>query len=192
MSFEGIRMLSISDIKTGKKIVLEGDPYTVLSHEHSKTGRAGAVLRTKLKNLRTGAVLERTFQGSDKVDEADVMKVKAQYLYRDGDGYAFMDMESYDQVSLSAATLAGAERYLVEGTEVILLQFEGTPLTIELPPKVMLTVVDAPPGIKGDSVSSGDKLVKLETGLEVTTPLFVKEGDRIVVNTDRGTYVSRA
>ncbi len=185
-------MLTLSDIKTGKKIVWEGDPYAVLHHEHSKTGRAGAVLRTRLKNLRTGAVLERTFQGSDKVDEADVMKSKAQYLYQEGDSYAFMDMESYDQVSLSTETLAGAERYLVEGTEVTLLQFEGTPLTIELPPKVTLTVIDAPPGIKGDSVSSGDKLVKLETGLEVTTPLFVKEGDRIIVNTDRGTYVSRA
>lgn len=184
-------MLSISDIKTGKKIVLEGDPYAVLYHEHSKTGRAGAVLRTRLKNLRTGAILERTFQGADKVEEADVAKSKAQYLYREGDSYAFMDMESYDQVSLSATMLGGAERYLIEGTEVTLLQYDGTPLTVELPPKVTLTVVDAPPGIKGDSVSSGDKLVTLETGLEVTTPLFVKEGDRIVVNTDRGTYVSR-
>ena len=185
-------MLSISDIKTGKKIVLEGDPYAVLYHEHSKTGRAGAVLRTRLKNLRTGAVLERTFQRSDKVDEADVIKSKAQYLYREGSAYAFMDMESYEQVSLSAETLAGAERYLVEGTEVILLQFEGIPLAIELPPKVTLAVIDAPPGIKGDSVSSGDKVVKLETGLEITTPLFVKESDRIIVNTDKGTYVSRA
>ena len=187
-----IDMLNISDIKTGKKIVLDGDPYAVLSHEHSKTGRAGAVLRTKLKNLRSGAVLERTFQGADRVEEADVSKAKAQYLYREGDAYTFMDMESYDQIALSAATLSGAEQYLVEGTEVILLQFEGTPLTIELPPKVTLAVIDAPPGIRGDSVSSGDKVVKLETGLEITTPLFVKEGDRVIVNTDRGTYVSRA
>lgn len=184
-------MLGISDIKTGKKIVLENDPFAVLYHEHSKTGRAGAVLRTKLKNLRTGAVFERTFQGSDKVEEANVTKSKAQYLYRDGDLYAFMDMESYDQVSLSGTVLSGAERYLIEGTEVVLLQFDGTPLTIEVPPKVTLTVVEAPPGVRGDSVSSGDKLVKLETGLEVTTPLFVKEGDQIIVNTDRGTYVSR-
>lgn len=185
-------MLSISDIKTGKKIVFEGDPYAVLSHEHSKMGRAGAVLRTKLKNLRTGAVLEHTFQGSEKVEEADVVKVKAQYLYQEGEAFTFMDMGSYDQVALSSAILGGVERYLVEGTEVTLLQYEGMPLTIELPPKVTLTVVDAPPGIKGDSVSSGDKLVKLETGLEVTTPLFIKEGDRIIVNTDKGTYVSRA
>lgn len=185
-------MLTISDIKSGKKIVLDGDPYAVLSHEHSKTGRAGAVLRTKLKHLRTGAVLDRTFQGVDRVEEADVAKARAQYLYREGDSYAFMDMDSYDQISLSTETLGGAERFLVEGTEVTLLQFEGTPIAIELPPKVALTVIDAPPGIKGDSVSSGDKVVKLETGLEVTTPLFVKEGDRIIVNTDRATYVSRA
>lgn len=154
-------------------------------------GRAGAVLRTKLKNLRTGAVLDRTFQGGDKVEEADVVKTKAQYLYREGDSYAFMEMESYDQISLPTSVLNGAERFLTEGIEVILLQFGGTPLTIELPPKVTLRVVDAPPGIRGDSVSSGDKVVKLETGLEITAPLFVKEGERVIVNTERGTYVSR-
>ncbi len=185
-------MMGISDIKTGKKIVFEGNPYSVIHHEHSKTGRAGAVLRTKLKNLRTGAVLERTFQGSERVEEADVVKAKAQYLYREDDAYVFMDMESYDQFSLSDVVMGGSERYLVEGTEVTVLQFDGSPLAIELPPKITLLVVDAPPGIRGDSVSSGDKLVKLETGLEVTTPLFVKEGDRIVVNTEKGTYVSRA
>ena len=185
-------MLNISDIKTGKRIVLDGDPYAVISHEHSKTGRAGAVLRTKLKNLRTGAVLDRTFQGAERVEEADVAKRKVQYLYREGDHYAFMDMDSYDQISLSSEVLDGAERYLVEGTDAILLEFSGTPIAIELPPKVTLAVIDAPPDIKGDSVSSGGKVVKLETGLEITAPLFVKEGDRVIVNTERGTYVSRA
>ncbi len=184
-------MLGISDIKTGKRIVIEGDPYGVLSHEHSKMGRAGAVLRTKLKNLRTGNVLDRTFQGAEKVEEASISKRKAQYLYREGGAYAFMDMESYDQLSLKPGILGGAENYLTEGIEITLLEFEGVPIAIELPPKVTLRVTDAPPGIRGDSVSAGDKVVTLETGLEITVPLFVKEGDRVIVNTERGTYVSR-
>lgn len=184
-------MIGLSDIKTGKKILVEGEPYAVMSHEHSKMGRAGAVLRTKLRNLRTGAVLERTFQGTDKVEEADVVKLKAQYLYREGDSFVFMDMESYDQFSLSKETLAGSEKYLIEGTEVTVLQFSGDPINIELPPKVALLVTEAPPGVRGDTVSAGTKSVTLETGLSVAAPLFVKEGDRIIVNTERGTYVSR-
>lgn len=185
-------MLNLSEIKTGKAILWEEQPYAVLHHEHSKTGRAGAVLRTKLKNILTGAVIDKTFQGSEKVDEADMTKSKAQYLYREGDAYAFMDNESYEQFSLSKDTLGDAGLYLIEGTEVTVLQFNGNPVNIELPVKITLSVVEAPPGIKGDSVSSGDKVVTVETGLKVTTPLFVKEGDRIIVNTEKGTYVSRA
>jgi elongation factor P len=185
-------MLNLSEIKTGKTILWEEQPYAVLYHEHSKTGRAGAVLRTKLKNIVTGAVIDKTFQGSEKVDEADVTKSKAQYLYREGDNFVFMDNESYEQFSLSKETLGDAALYLIEGTEVTVLQFNGNPVNIELPVKMTLTVVEAPPGIKGDSVSAGDKVVTVETGLKVTTPLFVKEGDKIIINTEKGTYVSRA
>jgi elongation factor P len=185
-------MLNLSEIKTGKTILWEEQPYVVLYHEHSKTGRAGAVLRTKLKNIVTGAVIDKTFQGSEKVDEADVTKSKAQYLYREGDNFVFMDNESYEQFSLSKETLGDAALYLIEGTEVTVLQFNGNPVNIELPVKMTLTVVEAPPGIKGDSVSAGDKVVTVETGLKVTTPLFVKEGDKIIINTEKGTYVSRA
>lgn len=185
-------MLSLNDIKSGKNIVLEGTPFAVLYHEHSKTGRAGSVLRTRLKNLMTGAVLEKTFQGADNVEEADIAKGKAQFLYKEENGYAFMDNESYEQFSLSKESLGNATDYLIEGTEVLILYFNGNPINIELPIKMKLKVVEAPPGIKGNTVSTGGKMVKLETGLQISTPLFVNEGDEIIINTEKGEYVSRA
>lgn len=185
-------MLNISDIKTGKNIILNGDPYSVIYHEHSKTGRAGAVLRTKLKNLSNGTVLEKTFQGADKLNEADISKSKAQYLYREKDTYFFMDNESYDQFYLSGSVLENAANFLIEGTEITILNFNGNPINLELPIKMKLKVIEAPPGIKGDTASSGGKTVVLETGIKVNTPLFVKVGDEVIVNTESGEYVSRA
>lgn len=185
-------MLGLTDIKTSKKIILDGQPYSVLDYTHSKTGRAGAVLRTKLKNLATGATIDKTFQGADKVEEADISKSKAQYLYAQGDDHYFMDMESYDQFSLPATALGNATNYLTEEMEVTLLNFSDVPINIELPVKVTLTVTDAPPGLKGDTQSGGDKLVTVETGLQITTPLFVEAGDKIIINTEKGLYVSRA
>lgn len=185
-------MLSLGDIKSGKNIVLDGTPFAVLYHEHSKTGRAGSVLRTRLKNLVTGAVLEKTFQGADNVEEADIAKSKAQFLYKEENGYAFMDNESYEQFSLSKESLENTTDYLIEGTEVLILYFNGNPINIELPIKMKLKVVEAPPGIKGNTVSTGGKMVTLETGLKISTPLFVNEGDEIIINTEKGEYVSRA
>ena len=185
-------MLGLSDIKCGKNILWEDQPYVVLSAEHSKTGRAGAVLRTKLKNLLNGSVLEKTFNGSDKADEADMSKSKAQYLYAEQDGFVFMDMTSYDQFTLSKETIGNAPLYLLEGTEVTVLNFNEIPVNIELPIKVTLTVVEAPPGIKGDTSGTGGKVVIMETGLKVSTPLFINEGDKLIINTDKGEYVSRA
>jgi elongation factor P len=185
-------MIGISDIKTGTNIVLNDIPFVVLYHEHSKTGRAGSVLRTRLKNLVSGTVLEKTFQGAETVEEADIAKTKAQYTYKDGTDYNFMDSENYDQFTLSESALSDNVNYLKEGTEVSILNFNGVPINIELPVKVTLKVVEAPPNIKGNTVSTGGKVVTLETGLKVSTPLFVKEGDEVVVNTQRGEYVSRA
>ena len=184
-------MLGLSDIKSGKNIVVEDIPYAVLYHEHSKTGRAGSVLRTRLKNLRSGTVLEKTFQGADKVMEADISKSKAQYLYKENDTYCFMDMESYEQFSLSEKVLVDAKNYLIEGTEITVLNFNSQPINIELPVKMILKVVEAPPNVRGNTVSSGGKVVTLETGLKVSAPLFIKEGEKIIVNTERGEYVSR-
>jgi elongation factor P len=185
-------MLNLSDIKTGKNIVLEGTPYAVLYHEQSKTVRAGSVLRTRIKNLVTGSVLEKTFQGADQVEEADVAKGKAQFLYKEAAGYAFMDNTSYEQFTLSTESLGNATDYLIEGTEITVLYFNGNPINIELPIKMRLKVVEAPPGIKGNTVSTGGKMVKLETGLSVSAPLFVNEGDTLIINTEKGEYVSRA
>ena len=185
-------MLGISKIKTGKNIVLDGEPYKVLYDEHSKMGRAGAVLRTKLRNLLTGAVLEKTFQGADKVEEADIDKTFAQFLYKEGENFVFMDSNSYEQFSLAGKVIGNLKDFLVEGTEVGIINFNGSPINVELPIKMELKVTEAPPGIKGDTASGGDKLVTLETGAKITTPLFIEKGDTIIVNTEKGEYVSRS
>jgi elongation factor P len=185
-------MLNISDIKTGKKIVLDGEPYAVIFNEHSKMGRAGAVMRTKLKNLITGNVIDKTFQGSDRVEEADISKSGAQFLYSEGENYNFMDTQTYDQFVINTQAIGDAKDYLTEGLEVTLLNFNNNPINIELPVKVTLEVTEAPPGLKGDTQSGGDKLVTVETGAKITTPLFVETGDKIIINTQRGEYVSRS
>jgi len=184
-------MLNLNEIKTGKYIVFNEEPYVVLYHEHSKTGRAGAVLRTKMKNLLSGVVIEKTFQGADKIREADISKSKAQYLYQEGKGYFFMDNATFDQFNLSREVLGDMPFYLVEGMEVIILNFNNNPINVEIPVKVKLKVMEAPPGIKGDTVSTGGKIVTLETGLQVSAPLFINEGDEIIVNTEKNEYVSR-
>lgn len=185
-------MLGITEIKTGKKIIWNSEPYIVLDYQHSKIGRGGAVMRTKLKSLLSGAVIDYAFQGADKIEEAETSKSHAQYLYHEGEEYFFMDTESYDQFSLSKSVIGDAVRYLVDGTEVSILNWNNQPINVEIPVKVTLTVTDAPPGLKGDTASGGDKVVTLETGFQVTTPLFIKTGDKLIINTEKGTYVSRA
>jgi elongation factor P len=185
-------MLNLTDIKTGRKIVWNGEPYVVMDYLHSMIGRGGAVMRTKLKNLLSGAIIDYTFQGAEKVEEAEISKSHAQYLYHDGEEYQFMDTKTYDQFSLSKKVLGDMPLYLIEGTEVSILNWNDQPINLELPIKVTLKVTEAPPGIKGDTASGGGKVVTLETGIQVTTPLFVKAGDSVIVNTEKGTYVSRA
>ncbi len=185
-------MLSLTEIKTGKKILFRDEPHLVLEYQHSKTGPQRAVLRTKLKNLVNGAIIDYTFKGAESAEEVEVTRATAQYLYHQGDEYSFMDMESYDQFTLDKEVLGSTTEYLVDGTEVTILKWNERPLNVELPVKMTFTVADAPPGIKGDTASGGDKVVTLETGMTVTTPLFVKTGDRIIVNTEKGEYVSRA
>ncbi len=185
-------MLSLSEIKTGKTISLGGEPFVVTFHQHSKTGRAGAVLRTKIRNLKTGAVMEKTFQGADKIEEAEISKSKAQFLYREGKNYFFMDNSSYEQFSLPKSVLGKIADYLIDGIEATILNFSGQPINIELPVKMELRVVEAPPAIRGNTADGGSKQVTLETGLKVNTPLFIKEGDILRINTETGEYVERA
>jgi elongation factor P len=184
-------MLSISDIKTGRIILLDGQPHKVLTHEHSKMGRMGAVLRTKLHNLVTGAMFDKTFQGADKVEEASVTRNSAQFLYSDGDGLTFMNMKTYEQFTLPQEMVGDAIQYLTEGLDVTVFTFNDAPIGIELPVKVALEVTDAPPSIKGNTSSGGDKVVTVATGAKITTPLFVNVGDVILVNTERGEYAGK-
>jgi elongation factor P len=185
-------MLNISDIKTGKTISLDGEPYVVIFHQHSKMGRAGAVLRTKIRNLKNGAVMEKTFQGADKIEEAEISKSKAQYLYREEDNFFFMDNASYEQFSLPKEVLQSLTDYLIESTEVTVLNFSSAPINIELPVKMDFKVVEAPPAIRGNTADGGSKQVTLETGIKVNTPLFIKQGDVVRINTETGEYAERA
>lgn len=185
-------MLNLTEIKSGRRLLWNGEPYLVVDYQHTFLGRGGAVVRSKLKNLLSGAIIDYTFQEKDKVDEAEVTRSVAQYLYHEGEEYFFMDMESYEQFTLSKQVLGGATDYLIEGTEITILNWDGKPINIELPIKMTLTVTEAPPGLRGDTASGGDKVVTLETGMTLTTPLFIKAGDRVIINTEKGTYVSRA
>jgi len=184
-------MLSLTEIKVGIKIELDGDPYEVVSREHSKIGRAGAVLRTKLKNLRTGNVASRTFQSSETFQEADLSRDKAQYLYDEGSNFYFMNEQSYEQFSLNRDQIGESAKFLREGTVVDILVFKGNPINVDLPVKIDLKVVEAPPALRGNTADGGTKQVKLETGHAVSVPLFIKEGDMVRINTRDGRYVER-
>lgn len=184
-------MLSLNEIKTGKNIILDGEPYVVLFDQHSKMGRAGAVLRTKLKNLITGGVISKTFQGADKVDEASIEKQKAQYLYNDGNDFYFMNNTSYEQFSLPSDVIGNSNKFLKEGIEIDILYFNGNPINIQLPIKMEFEVVEAPPGVRGNTVDGGTKQVTLENDIKVNVPLFINTGDVVRINTDTGEYVER-
>jgi len=185
-------MLSLSEIKLGKIIRLGGEPYLVTKTEHHKMGRGGAVLKTKLRNLITGNMLDKTIQGSEKVDEADTEKKKANFLYKDEREAQFMDAGSYEQFSLPLDQIGDKMKFLKDGTDVDVLCFEGRPVAMEMPVKVVLKVVSAPPGVKGNSAGNVTKTAELETGVQLTVPMFINEGDLIRINTDTGEYVERA
>lgn len=185
-------MLSISEIKLGKLIQINSEPYVVIKADHHKMGRGGAVLKTKLRNLINGNVLEKTFQGNDKADEATTEKRKANFLYKDDNAAYFMDNESYEQFDLPLEQIGEKIRFMKDGTDVDTLYFENRPVAMDLPIKMKFKVVSAPPGVRGNSAGSVTKQVELETGTTIAAPLFVNEGDVIVVNTDSGEYVERA
>ncbi|HNV97109.1 MAG TPA: elongation factor P [bacterium] len=184
-------MLDFSEIKLGKIIAINDQPYKVVLAQHSKQARSGAVLRTKLKNLINGSVVEKTFSGSDKAEEANLETTKASFLYSDGDNYNFMDQETFEQFSFSKEDIGDQVQFLREGTIVDILKFNGKSVNIGLPTKMEFKVITAPPGIKGDTAGSATKQVTIETGAQIKCPLFVNEGDTIRVNTETGDYVER-
>lgn len=185
-------MLGINDLKTGVSIVYEGAPCIVVSYQHSKMGRSGAVLRTKLRNLITGSLFDITFKGSDKFDEAVLEKRQCSFLYAEGDLFSFMDTHSFEQFTLTREEVGDKTRYLKEGEDVTILFYEERPVSIVLPIKMDFEVIHTEPGVKGDTVSGGTKPATIETGATITVPLFIKIGERIRINTEEGTYVERS
>jgi elongation factor P len=183
--------VSTNDLKNGMTLELDGELWTVLDFLHHKPGKGQAVVRTKLRNVRTGAVLDRTFKSDEKVGLAILDKREMQYLYRDGDSFVFMDTSSFEQTSVPAEVLGEGARYLTEGSAPIVSMYEGRPIGVELPAAVVLTVTKTDPGVKGDRVSGALKPATLETGLAVQVPLFVEEGDRVKVDTRTGHYLTR-
>lgn len=184
-------MYEITDLKPGRAVRLDGEPYLVLSSQFGRKSQSKANMQCKLKNLKTGAIVARNFQGSEKIEPADVGYRKVQYLYNDGSAFTFMDLETYDQFPLPTDVVGDAAQYLVEGGDVDALLFEEHPIGIQLKATVDLKVIETSPGVKGDTATGGNKPAKLESGLTVHVPLFINEGDKVRVNTETGQYMTR-
>jgi elongation factor P len=184
--------ISTNDLKNGMALDLPEGLMTVVEFQHVKPGKGGAFVRTKLKNVRTGAVIDKTFRADEKVQHAVIDKREMQYLYREGSDYVFMDNESYEQLHVPAATLGGATSYLKEGDAAVLPMYQGEIVGVDLPAAVELVVTETEPGIQGDRVSGARKPATLETGLVVQVPLFVEPGGKVKVDTRTGEYLARA
>ncbi|WP_421379529.1 elongation factor P [Bacillus salacetis] len=185
-------MISVNDFRTGLTIEVDNGIWRVMDFQHVKPGKGAAFVRSKLRNLRNGAIQEKTFRAGEKVAKAQIDNRRMQYLYANGDMHVFMDTDSYEQIELSAAQIEYELKFLKENMEVQIMMYQGETLGVELPNTVELTVTETEPGIKGDTASGGSKPATVETGLTVNVPFFVNEGDVLVVNTTDGSYVSRA
>lgn len=185
-------MISATELRTGVAFEDQGQIYQVLSYEHIKMGRGSANIKVKVKNLRSSATTDKSFISGARVQEIDLEKRKTQYLYRDGQNYHFMDGTTFEQFSLSGQLIGEQVKFLKEGMDVFLLTFEGEPLSLDLPVKMEFKISETEPGFRGDSVSNIYKDAVLENGLKIKVPLFIKEGDKILVDTRSGEYVERA
>ncbi|WJY28443.1 MULTISPECIES: elongation factor P [Sporosarcina] len=185
-------MISVNDFKTGLTIEVDGDIWRVIDFQHVKPGKGAAFVRSKLRNLRSGNVNEKTFRAGEKVEKAQIDNRRMQYLYANGDDHVFMDNESFEQIELPAKQIKDELNYLKENMEVHVIQYKEEVLGVELPSTVILEVAETEPGIKGDTASGGSKPAKMETGLTVQVPFFVNIGDKLIINTEEGEYVSRA
>jgi elongation factor P len=185
-------MLSAGEIRNGVTVEVEGDIYTVIEFQHVKPGKGAAFVRVKLKNLKTGGQVERTFRPTEKMNRARIDRKDMQYLYKDDDFYYFMDSESYDQISLTKEDVGQTLDFVKENEVVKILSHEGNVFGIEPPINVELKVVSAPPAVKGNTATGAVKLVTLETGAKINAPLFVNEGDVVRIDTRTGEYVGRA
>lgn len=184
-------MAKAGQIAKGTCLIWKGEPYLVTEREFVNPGKGAAFVRAKLKNLRTGSVLRETIKTSESVEEADVFDRDAQYLYADDADYHFMDAENYEQFTVARTGLENKVFYMKEGETYRVVMWESTPIDVAVPLKIVLEVTEAEEGIRGDTVTGATKPVKTETGLEVRVPIFIKQGDRILVNTESGDYVER-
>jgi elongation factor P len=183
--------VSTNDLKNGMTLELDGVLFQVIEFQHVKPGKGGAFVRTKLRNVKTGAVVERTFNAGVKVGLAIVERKDMQYLYGDGSDYVFMDLGTFDQIHVPGEVMGGAERYLTEGGEAQVALHEGVAIAVDLPASMVLKVTTTDPGVKGDTRTGALKPATLETGLVVQVPLFVEEGERVKVDTRSGEYIER-
>ena len=185
-------MATTNDLKNGMTLDIEGQLWTVVEFQHVKPGKGPAFVRTKLKQVMTGKVVDKTFNAGVKVDVAILEKREMNFLYKEGDDFVFMDNENFDQMTISAATVGDASNFMLENTEAIVAIHEGYPLYIELPASVELLVTYTEPGLQGDRSSGGTKPATVETGIEVQVPLFIKQDEKILVDTRDGSYLGRA
>ncbi len=184
-------MISTADFRNGMTIEMDGTLFNIVFFQHVKPGKGGAFVRTKLKNLKTGAVLDKTFRAGEKVELAILDKRRMQFLYREGDHFTFMDTESYEQIALPSDDVGEASNFMKEGEIAEIAMYEGKPVSVEPPLTVELEIVETQPGVKGDTASGGTKPATLETGAVVQVPLFVETGTVIKVDSRSGKYVER-
>lgn len=184
-------MATSNDLKNGLVLNIDGQLWTVVEFQHVKPGKGGAFVRTKLKNVLTGKVVDKTFNAGVKVETANVDKREMQYLYRDGDDWIFMDTQSYDQIPVPDATVGDAARYLLENQNATVATHDGAPLYVELPASVELMVTYTEPGLQGDRSTGGTKPATLETGAEIQVPLFLESNTKVKVDTRDGSYLGR-
>ena len=185
-------MFSTSDFRKGLKIEFKGDPYIITEFLHVKPGKGGAFVRTKLKNMITGRVLDETFRSGEKVGRPDLEEKNMQYLYMDPQGYCFMDNETYEQIFISEEQVGDSKNFMQENIDLTVLFYKGQPIGIDLPTTVNLAVTQSEPGVKGDTASGATKPATLETGHVVQVPLFINEGDVLKIDTRTGEYLERA
>lgn len=184
-------MIDVNELRKGVTFTMDDELYKVIDYQHHKPGRGKAIIRTKLRNLRTGGTIDKNFTSGDRVQDIRLDHQTVQYLYSDGEFYYFMDVETYEQFPLPDAVLEDAKPYLVENTEIELSSYEGERLDVDLPITVDLEVVEAPPGFAGDTAQGATKDVTLETGLVLQVPLFIQEGDVLRIDTRTARYVTR-
>ncbi len=185
-------MISVTDLRNGTKVELEGGLWECLDYQHQKIGRGGAKVVAKFRNLTTGSIVEKTFNSGEKLQDIFIDYRTMQFLYADGDVFTFMDVETYEQPTLDRGQIGDTARFLKENTEVTVDYYQGRALKVTLPNVVALTIVETDPGMKGDTVSGGTKPAKLETGATVQVPLFIDQGTTVRVDTRTGEYLGRA